>query len=70
MATVINNPGDNSGGAGMIVGLVVAVIIIALIFIYGIPALRGTGTTAAPAASVNVTLPSASGNTGGTGAAQ
>jgi hypothetical protein len=66
MATVINNPGDNSGGAGMIIGLVVAVIIIAIIFIYGIPALRGTSSAPAAGASVNVTLPSTD-NTGGAG---
>lgn len=69
MATVINNPGENSGGAGVIVGLVVAVIIIAVVFIYGLPAIRGgTSNNAAPSANIDVNLPgSNSGNSGGSG---
>lgn len=63
MATVINNPGDNSSGAGIIIGLVVAVVIVALIFIYGIPALRASNRAAAPSANVNVTLPSSNSGT-------
>lgn len=61
MTTTINNTGEGGGGAGMILGIVIAVIIIALLFIYGLPALRGT--TATPTTSsdtnINVTLPGA-----------
>lgn len=58
MTTVINNPGEGSG-AGAIIGVVVALAIIALLFVYGLPAIRNkTADNAAPSASVNVTLPS------------
>lgn len=64
MATVINNPpSDGGSGAGVIVGLVVAVIIIAVVFIYGLPALRNGTTNQAPSANIDVNLPGA--NTGG-----
>jgi hypothetical protein len=69
MATVINNPSNEGSGAGTIIGIVVAIILIALLFIYGLPALRGssTGTTATPGASANVdvTLPTGSGDNSG-----
>ena len=50
MATVINNPdsGDHSGGgAGMIIGAVILVLVLIIFFVYGLPAIRGTnkGTT-------------------------
>lgn len=61
MATVINNPGEGSG-AGTIIGIVLAVILVALLFIYGLPALRGSAAPAAtPSANVDINLP----NTGG-----
>lgn len=68
MATTINNAGEGTG-AGTILGIVVAVIIIALLFIYGLPALRGTTTDTSPAGTnVNISLPAADtsgNNTGG-----
>lgn len=53
MATIVNNPGNtNSGnGLGMIVGLIVALAIILLFFVYVLPVLRQAG---AP----QVTIPS------------
>jgi hypothetical protein len=65
MATVINNPSNEGSGAGTIIGIVIAVVLVALLFIYGLPALRGTDTTPAPGASVNVTLPTGSSGDGG-----
>ncbi len=74
MATVINNPSNESSGAGTILGIIVAIILIALLFIYGLPALRGSGTantagnsnTPGASASVDVNLPGAtSGNASG-----
>ena len=54
MATVINNPGDTSGsGAGLIIGIIVAIVLIGLFVFYGVPALRDGGST-----NVNVDLPS------------
>jgi len=42
MATIINNPdtGSNSSSAGLIVGIVLAIIIIFLFIAYGLPAIR------------------------------
>lgn len=62
MATVINNPSEGTG-AGMIIGIVVAVILIALLFIYGLPALKGDGASNTPSANINVQLPSANDGT-------
>lgn len=62
MATVINNPTESSA-AGTIVGLVIAVLLIALLFIYGLPALRGSAPASnGPSANIDVNLPT--GNTG------
>lgn len=65
MTTVINNPsgGNGDGGSsGVIVGVLVAIVIIGLFVVYGLPALRNQnrGTT-----QIKVELPSApSVNTG------
>lgn len=45
MTTIINNPnggerGDSSG-VGIILGVILAVVLIALFFVYGLPAMRG-----------------------------
>jgi hypothetical protein len=64
MTTVVNNPGEG-GGAGTIIGVVIAIILIALLFIYGLPALRGGGTSNAPSANIDVNLPNP-GTGGGT----
>jgi hypothetical protein len=51
MATIINNPPENtdSGGAGLIIGIVMAIIIVFLFVAYALPALRknnnNSGTT-------------------------
>lgn len=63
MATVINNPGQGQGtggdgegaSVGLILGIVVAVILVALFVIYGLPAMRGTNT--APGTDVNIQTP-------------
>lgn len=65
MATVINNP-DSSSGAGTIIGVVVAVVLVALLVIYGLPALRGAGgNNPGPSANIDVNLPGGAGNGGG-----
>lgn len=55
----------------MVVGILIAVIIIAVLLIWGIPAIRNnSNTTPAPAgsANVNVTIPGVTGGSnGGTG---
>lgn len=67
MVTVINNPGENSStGAGVIIGIVVAIILVGVIFIYGLPALRGSANNSGtPSTNVNVTLPTGNGGNGG-----
>jgi hypothetical protein len=59
MATVINNPSGNSdnSGTGVIIGVIVAIILIILFFVYGLPALRG-GASPSNSLDVNVDLPS------------
>jgi hypothetical protein len=65
MATVINNPTSEGGGAGTIIGIVLAIIIVALLFIYLLPRLQGTpATNTTPSANINVSLPSADGTSG------
>lgn len=49
MTTIINNPdtsGSNSGGAGLIIALVIVIALAVLFFLYGLPAIRkGNGGT-------------------------
>jgi flagellar biogenesis protein FliO len=55
MATIINNPSDNSGGSGILIGIIIAILFMVIIFIYGFPLLmrnRGAQPT-----TVNVQLP-------------
>lgn len=48
MATIINNPnsdGEGTGGSmGMVFGIVIAIAIIVLFVVYGLPALRNSNT--------------------------
>ncbi len=48
MATIVNNPGTSreGSGAGLVVGLIVAIVLVALLVIYGLPFLRGTANNA------------------------
>jgi hypothetical protein len=48
MATIVNTPGTTreGSGTGLIVGVLLAIVLIALFFIYGLPAIRGTGSDA------------------------
>lgn len=66
MTTVINTPSNGeSTGAGFMVGVVVVVIILlGLLFVYGVPAMRNN--TATKAVDVNVSLPGGGGTGGGT----
>ena len=55
MATIINNPSgeqDTTGGAGLIIGIVVAIILFFIFIVYGIPALRGS--TRSNSTNINV----------------
>ncbi len=65
MTTVINTPGQgnsNDSGAGLVIGIIIALVLIALFFIYGLPALREQPEAdTKPSTTINVELP-----TGGT----
>lgn len=58
MATIINNPGagttESSGGAGTIIAIVIALVVVAALLFVGIPWLRGQSGAGANRASVNV----------------
>ncbi len=49
MATIVNTPGntESNSGVGMVMGVLLAIVIIALFFVYALPAMRGAnrGTT-------------------------
>jgi hypothetical protein len=56
MTTVVNNPGNNNGSSGVWIAVLV-IVIIALVLIFGIPALRGSGGGSA-GVNVQATVPS------------
>jgi hypothetical protein len=75
MATIINNPSDRvpaeDSGVGVVVGLIVAVILVVLFFMFAWPTIRnnnvGSGTytpadtnTPGTSANINLTVPGAS----------
>jgi len=66
METVINNPGGGSGessGMGMIVGVILAIVIIVLFFMYGLPAIRSNqAADDNGSVDINVELPSGQDN--------
>jgi hypothetical protein len=80
MATIINNPDSNGnrtdgdGGMGKVIGAIVLILLLILLFVYGLPALRGgsdggsgSGASIPEQVDVNVSAPSGgSGDTGGT----
>lgn len=47
MATIVNNPAptaDSSNGMAMAIGIVGFIVVLYLFFIYGLPAIRQTGS--------------------------
>ncbi len=50
MTTIINpsNGGDNGSGANALWGVLIAIILIILFFVYGLPAIRGADTDNTP----------------------
>lgn len=44
MATIINNPRPNNNGMGFLLGVIALIIIVLLLFYYGLPMLRSVGT--------------------------
>jgi hypothetical protein len=68
MTTVIKNNGsdaDSSGGVGLILGVLLAIVLIVLFFVYALPALRAPGPADNGGINVDVDLPGGGGGTGG-----
>lgn len=60
MTTIINTPpaGDNSGsGSGLIIGAIVAIVIITIFFVYGLPAIRSALAPQGGSIDINLKLP-------------
>lgn len=64
MATVINNPSDNSGGSGILIGIVVAALFMVVIFVYGLPLIMKDDNTQKPSAAINLELPTGNNGSG------
>ncbi len=69
MATIVNNPGTTTedSGAGVVIGVVIALLIIVLFFAFALPYIRSnSGTPGVPNtgsdASVNINLPDVTNN--------
>jgi len=60
MSTVINNPSDSredSSGVGMIVGIVLAVSLVGLFFLYLLPMIQNLGTPTPNTTEIKVNIP-------------
>lgn len=67
MTTIVNTPprGDSSdSGLGLILGVIIAIGLVVLFIVYGLPAIRQSQT---PASTNIITIPGATGATGATG---
>lgn len=65
MTTVINNPSDNSGGSGILIGIIVAVLFMIVIFVYGLPlVMKDTANENPPKATINLELPAGNNGSG------
>ena len=64
MSTVINNPGNNptpvaveSSGAGPIVAVLIALVLVVIFFVYILPAIRSSQAPQSGTVNVNLKLP-------------
>ena len=60
MTTIINTPPtveNSDSGAGIVIGVVVALIVVVLFFVYALPAIRGSATPTSANLNVSVTIP-------------
>lgn len=60
MATVINNPTNDSGGAGLIIGVIIGALIVMALVMYGFRMIRNpvADNKSETPTNINVTLPS------------
>ncbi len=71
MTTVINTPSSgqsSDSGLGLIVGVIIALALVALFFFYGLPAIRNNSNNPGNTNVITVPLPGPTGATGATGA--
>ena len=62
MTTVINNPGEgsgDSGGAGIVLGVILALVLIGLFIVYVLPDLRNKQESSDTKTEINIEVPSA-----------
>ncbi len=60
MTTIINTPPAGEGsdsGSGIVLGVIVGIILVALFIIYGLPAIRDNNANDSNDTVINVTLP-------------
>jgi hypothetical protein len=74
MATIVNNPGTTEdSSAGVVIGVVIALLIIVLFFAFALPYIRNNGVTpgvpntGSNDSTVNVELPDINTGTSGSG---
>ena len=68
MATIINNPsgGEGSGGAGIVIGVIVAILLVAAFIVYGLPYLNRGNAPANPSINISIPTPTSGTQSGGT----
>lgn len=67
MATVVNTPpaaNDNASAFGYIIAAIVGIVLLLLLFVYGIPAMRSAGAPATQPAQQSMPAESNNGNGG------
>jgi hypothetical protein len=59
MATIVNTPNGSSedSGLGLILGILLALVLIFLFFVYGLPAIRGGDNPVDRDTTINVDIP-------------
>lgn len=70
MTTIINTPpsGENSdSGFGLVLGIIIAIVLVGLFFVYGFPAIRQSNNQPNNTDIITVPVPGATGATGATG---
>ena len=70
MTTIVNTPpsGDSSdSGLGLILGVIIAIALIALFFVYGFPVLRQSNNQPNGTNIITIPVPGPTGATGATG---
>lgn len=59
MTTVVNNPGGSGEGAGLglVAGIIISIAVVALFFVFALPAIRGNQAPKDDSIDVNIKLP-------------